>query len=29
VNDRAVAERLMSIGVDGLCGDDVRLFDGL
>ena len=29
VNDRAAAERLVSAGVDGLCGDDVRIFDGL
>jgi glycerophosphoryl diester phosphodiesterase len=29
VNDRAAAERLASAGVDGLCGDDVRVFAGL
>ena len=29
VNDREVAARLVEVGVDGLCGDDVRLFDGL
>jgi glycerophosphoryl diester phosphodiesterase len=29
VNDRAVATRLADAGVDGLCGDDVRLFDQL
>ena len=26
VNDAAEAERLASLGVDGLCGDDVRIF---
>ncbi|HVX41809.1 MAG TPA: glycerophosphodiester phosphodiesterase [Gemmatimonadaceae bacterium] len=29
VNDRAVAASLAAMGVDGLCGDDVRLFDDL
>ncbi|MEO7084217.1 MAG: glycerophosphodiester phosphodiesterase [Gemmatimonadaceae bacterium] len=29
VNDRATAERLARLGVDALCGDDVRLFDAL
>jgi glycerophosphoryl diester phosphodiesterase len=29
VNDRAVAEQLIGLGVDGLCTDDVRLLDGL
>lgn len=29
VNDRAVAEQLIRLGVDGLCTDDVRLLDGL
>lgn len=29
VNDRAEAEKLAAIGVDGLCGDDVRVFDGI
>jgi glycerophosphoryl diester phosphodiesterase len=29
VNDRPVAERMISLGVDGLCTDDVRLLDGL
>jgi glycerophosphoryl diester phosphodiesterase len=29
VNERAVAERLGALGVDGLCGDDVRLFAGI
>ena len=28
VNSAADARRLASLGVDGLCGDDVRLFDG-
>lgn len=27
VNETAVGERLVTLGVDGLCGDDVRLFD--
>jgi glycerophosphoryl diester phosphodiesterase len=27
VNDAAVARKLVALGVDGLCGDDVRLFD--
>jgi len=27
VNDPGVAERLAALGVDGLCGDDVRLLD--
>jgi len=27
VNDREVAARLAALGVDGLCGDDVRIFD--
>jgi glycerophosphoryl diester phosphodiesterase len=29
VNDTAIAAKLVSLGVDGLCGDDVRLFDEL
>jgi glycerophosphoryl diester phosphodiesterase len=29
VNDRSAAEQLIALGVDGLCSDDVRLFDGL
>ncbi|MEP6493621.1 MAG: glycerophosphodiester phosphodiesterase [bacterium] len=29
VNTRANAATLIACGVDGLCGDDVRLFDGL
>lgn len=29
VNDRAAAQRLIAMGVDGLCTDDVRLLDGL
>jgi glycerophosphoryl diester phosphodiesterase len=29
VNERRAAERLVAIGVDGLCTDDVRLLDGL
>jgi glycerophosphoryl diester phosphodiesterase len=29
VNDASVAAKLRALGVDGLCGDDVRLFDGL
>ncbi|HTE47421.1 MAG TPA: glycerophosphodiester phosphodiesterase [Gemmatimonadaceae bacterium] len=29
VNTRAGAEALVAAGVDGLCGDDVRVFDGL
>jgi glycerophosphoryl diester phosphodiesterase len=29
VNDRATAEKLVALGVDALCGDDVRVFDGL
>jgi glycerophosphoryl diester phosphodiesterase len=29
VNTRRAAERLVAIGVDGLCTDDVRLLDGL
>ncbi len=29
VNDVDVAERLAILGVDGLCGDDVRIFDRL
>lgn len=29
VNDLDVAERLTALGVDGLCGDDVRIFDQL
>jgi glycerophosphoryl diester phosphodiesterase len=29
VNDRAAAQELIAIGVDGLCTDDVRLLDGL
>lgn len=28
VNDAGVAEQLASIGVDGLCGDDVRILPG-
>jgi glycerophosphoryl diester phosphodiesterase len=27
VNDRGAARKLAAMGVDGLCGDDVRLFD--
>jgi glycerophosphoryl diester phosphodiesterase len=27
VNDPARAQQLAALGVDGLCGDDVRLFD--
>jgi hypothetical protein len=29
VNDSAEAARLAELGVDGLCGDDVRLFGAL
>ena len=29
VNSRSIAEQLLGMGVDGLCTDDVRLFDGL
>lgn len=29
VNDARVAATLRTMGVDGVCGDDVRLFDGL
>jgi glycerophosphoryl diester phosphodiesterase len=29
VNDAAVARKLAALGVDGLCGDDVRIFDGI
>lgn len=29
VNDAAAAKRLVALGVDGLCGDDVRIFDGI
>ena len=29
VNERAVAQQLVEMGVDGLCTDDVRLLDGL
>jgi glycerophosphoryl diester phosphodiesterase len=29
VNDRSIAESLVRMGVDGLCGDDVRIFRGL
>ena len=29
VNDRAAAAKLAELGVDGLCGDDVRLFDDI
>ena len=29
VNSRVDAERLVALGVDGLCSDDVRLLDGL
>lgn len=29
VNSRVAAERLVAIGVDGLCSDDVRLLEGL
>jgi len=29
VNDAVVASRLVAMGVDGICGDDVRLFDRL
>jgi glycerophosphoryl diester phosphodiesterase len=29
VNDRQDAAELLSLGVDGLCTDDVRLLDGL
>ena len=29
VNETAIGERHVSLGVDGLCGDDVRLFDAI
>jgi glycerophosphoryl diester phosphodiesterase len=29
VNDTETAKALVALGVDGLCGDDVRLFDGI
>jgi glycerophosphoryl diester phosphodiesterase len=29
VNDAGVARQLVNLGVDGICGDDVRLFDHL
>jgi glycerophosphoryl diester phosphodiesterase len=29
VNSAAAAQQLIALGVDGLCGDDVRVFEGL